>query len=244
MPGTLEPGQTVELTGGDARKIVTVLRKKSGDAVEIIDSAAQRFAATLSIDNRRVSALLGNVIAGAAESRLSVSVAQAVPKGQKMDFVIEKLTELGVREILPFFSERSSVDDVGAGKLERWRRLAQTAAQQCGRATLPAVEPPQTLEAIIARFAGYDRVLLAWELAETVPLRDRLPGLVAGAASVLIVIGPEGGFSSDEATAARAAGAELISLGSRILRTETAALVLTAILNYLDETGDRAAPVV
>lgn len=234
MPGRFAPGESLELTGGDARKIVTVLRKKTGDTVEIIDSAAQRFAATLQIDNRRVTAVLGETIAGASGGRLKISVAQAVPKGQKMDFVIEKLTELGIAELLPFYSERSVVEDIGAGKLERWRRLAQSAAQQCGRDTLPAIHQPQPFADVVARFPDYDTVLFPWELAESGPLRERLPGLVEHSGSVLMLIGPEGGFSSDEAAAAQAAGAKLISLGSRILRTETAALVLASILNYLD----------
>jgi 16S rRNA (uracil1498-N3)-methyltransferase len=234
VPGRFAPGESLELTGGDARKIITVLRKKTGDAVEIIDSAAQRFAATLEIDNRRVTAMLGEAIAGVSNGRLKLCVAQAVPKGQKMDFVIEKLTELGVAEILPFYSERSVVEDTGVAKLERWRRLAQSAAQQCGRDTLPVIRDPQRFADIVARFPDYDTVLFPWELAESGPLRERLPALVEHSGPVLMLIGPEGGFSSDEAAAAQAAGAHLISLGSRILRTETAALVLASILNYLD----------
>ena len=229
----MSAGATIEITGADARKIVTVLRKKTGDRIQVIDSAAQHFAATLEIDNRVVRASLGEPVVAAHPERFALTVAQAVPKGQKMDFVIEKLTELGVAEIVPVYSERTVVEDVGAGKLERWRRLAQTAAQQCGRDSIPAVRDPQQLSQIVACFAQFDLVLFPWELAGGGNLRDTLPGLVAGARSILVVIGPEGGFSSDEADAARAAGAHLVSLGPRILRTETAALVVAAILNYL-----------
>lgn len=211
-----------------------MLRKATGDAIEVIDSAAQRFNATLQITNRRVHARLDELVLDSRpKPRWSVTVAQGVPKGQKMDFAIEKLTELGVNEIISVYSERTVVEDLGASKLERWRRLATTAAQQCGRDAIPAVSAPRNLADVIASFGSYDVVLFPWELAQREPLRERLPQLISDARSILVVIGPEGGFSSEEAAQAADAGAHLISLGARILRTETAGLVILALLNYL-----------
>ena len=149
-----------------------------------------------------------------------------------MDFVVEKLTELGVAQIIPLRSERT-IADAGPGKIERWRRLAKTAAQQSGRTTVPQIAQPQNFAELIASFPAYDRILLPWESAEPALLRDRLPRLLEGTRRVLIVIGPEGGFSGSEADAAADAGAELLSLGRRILRTETAAMVVMSIINYL-----------
>ena len=207
---------------------------KTGERIEIIDSSAQRFSATLTLANHRVTAHLDEVVPDVPDAdRWQVSIAQALPKGQKMDFVVEKLTELGVREIFPLYSERTVIEDIGPGKLERWRRLAKSASEQCGRATIPVLHDAQPLGAFVESFAKFDVVLFAWELAGTPPLRERLPGLLDGAATILVIVGPEGGFSNDEATRARDCGAHLVSLGRRILRTETAALVVTAILNYL-----------
>lgn len=229
-------GADVTLAEEDARKIVTVLRMRSGDRVTLIDSASQQFEAILRIDGNTVRAELGQCRAAArSESRTMVSVAQAVPKGQKMDFVVEKLTELGVASIFPIYTERTIVNELGSNKLERWRRLAKTAAQQCGRAEVPRIYEPLTFRELPERFSGFDAVLLAWESARPIPLAALLPRLVARARRVLVVIGPEGGFSHAEAEAAQRAGAQLISLGERILRTETAGIVALVLIDFVTQ---------
>ncbi|HUA07895.1 MAG TPA: 16S rRNA (uracil(1498)-N(3))-methyltransferase [Candidatus Acidoferrales bacterium] len=225
-------GERVAIDGSDAHKIVNVLRLRSGDEIEIVDSAGSLFTATLESDGAAVHAVLRELRAALAPARLAIDVAQGIPKGQKMDFVVEKLGELGVRALLPLESERSVARGVGSAKLERWRRLARAASQQSGRGDVLAVQEPTTLQRLSASFGEYDVVLLPWEVAAPRPLRERLPALAAGARRVLVIVGPEGGFSHAEAEAARAAGAHLISLGPRILRTETAALAVVAILSY------------
>jgi 16S rRNA (uracil1498-N3)-methyltransferase len=233
VEGNYALGETLDLSGGDAHKIVDVLRKRSGDSIEIVDSSAQRFAATLQIEGRNVRARLLESYAPAEKQALEITVAQALPKGQKMDFVVEKVTELGVAAIIPLYSERTIVSDAGNAKLDRWRRLAKTAAAQCGRDRIPEIAEPQKLETLLESFSAYDTVLFPWELAAQGPLRDVLPGLLGNSRRVLVIIGPEGGFSHAEAEAAQRAGAQLITLGPRILRTETAALVTVAVLNYV-----------
>lgn len=212
-----------------------MLRARDGDKIEVIDSAAQRFSARLQLGGKSVTAQLLNVLEEARTDLPEITVAQGMPKGQKMDFVVEKLTELGVSSILPLRSERTIVSEVGANKIERWRRLAKTAAQQCGRAVIPQIGDPVSLSELLATAADYDLVLLPWELAQAVPLRERLPALLQAARRILLIVGPEGGFSHAEAAAAQAAGAHCISLGTRILRTETAALVAVAIVAYVSE---------
>ncbi|HTA39185.1 MAG TPA: RsmE family RNA methyltransferase, partial [Candidatus Acidoferrales bacterium] len=133
---------------------------------------------------------------------------------------------------LPFYSQRSVVQDLGDGKLERWRRLAKSAAAQCDRRDVPDVHAPMTFEALLARCAEYDVVLMPWERAEAGPLREVLPAWLAAAHTALVIVGPEGGFSAEEAELGRAAGARLVSLGERILRSETAGLAMLAILDY------------
>ncbi len=222
----------MELAGADARKLLVVLRAKDGDRVEICDSSGSSFSATLAIDGSRVRARLGDAHEPPAPRAIELVLAQALPKGQKMDFAIEKATELGIACIIPFTSERSVAGAARAGKLERWRRLAHTAAQQCGRRDVPAVEDPVEWDVLTERFRSYDLALVPWELAEPIPLRERLPALLRGARSVLIAIGPEGGLSHAEVQRAADAGGRLVSLGSRILRTETAGLVACSAVLY------------
>ncbi|MDE2481208.1 MAG: 16S rRNA (uracil(1498)-N(3))-methyltransferase [bacterium] len=225
-------GDLVPIVGSDAHKIVHVLRLRDGDSIELVDSSAHAFDAKLEIAGERVGARLERVREAAPRDGVVVDVAQGVPKGQKMDFVVEKLTELGVAEILPLVSERTVVRDVGDAKLERWRRLARGAAQQSGRSDIPAVAEPIAFDELLARMGSYDLVLLPWEVAEPENLRERLARLLAEASRVLVVIGPEGGFSHAEAERAQAAGAQLVSLGSRILRSETAGLVTLVLVRH------------
>ena len=225
-------GDLVRLPGDDARKLLVVLRAQDGDALELVDSGGRLFAASLVIDGTFVNASLRAELAAPARTSLAITLAQGIPKGQKMDFVVEKATELGLSAIVPFVAARTVGDGERSGKLERWRRLARSAAQQCGRTDVPSVAAPLAYAELVATFSDYDAVFVPWELAEAIPLRERLPELVARARRALVVIGPEGGFSGDEALAAAGAGAHLISLGSRILRTETAGLVAASALLF------------
>jgi 16S rRNA (uracil1498-N3)-methyltransferase len=225
-------GEVVAVHGSDAHKIVNVLRLRDGDVIEVVDSVGSIFSATLETKDGALHARLGEAHAPAVTARVAIDVAQGIPKGQKMDFVVEKLSELGVRTLIPLQSERTIVQDLGAAKLERWRRLSRSSAQQSGRADLLAVTDPMAFAQLCLRFSEYDAVLFPWEVAEPQPLRKRLPQLIGGVERILVVVGPEGGFSHEEAESAQAAGAHLLSLGSRILRTETAALAVVAVLDY------------
>ncbi len=210
-----------------------VLRRTTGDRIEIVDAGGVAFAATLEIADRTVHATLEVAApAAATETASRIVLAQAIPKGQKMDFIVEKATELGVSSIVPLRSLRVIGERTGAQKHERWQRLATSAAAQSGRARIPAIEAETGWDGLLATFPTYGRVFVPWEEAPAVALRTHFEpdGGVAG--SVLIVIGPEGGFAAGEIERARAAGAEPVSLGPRILRTETAALVVLAALLY------------
>lgn len=202
--------------------------------MQIIDSAGTAFAATLTVDNRSVIAELNETIdRGPVESTLAITIAQGIPKGQKMDLIIEKCTELGAAAFIPVRSYRVVGERTGEHKIERWQRIAKSAAQQSGRTTIPNVADIKSWSQLLASFANYDRVYLPWELAEPAELRTWLPGELAGAHRVLFIIGPEGGITADEVALARTAGATPISLGRRILRTETAALAILSVLAYV-----------
>lgn len=235
VEGAREVGGIVEITGADAHKIEHVLRLAQGDRIVVIDSTARTFAAAISGLGRIVRASLVEEILDdrVRPSALRIDVAQAVPKGQRMDFVIEKGTELGVETFAPFFCERSIGRAVGAEKLARWRRISRVAAQQSGRKNVPAILDPVAFQTIAARFGEYDVVLFAWELAEPAPLHRRLAEVLPAAGRVLVVVGPEGGFTHAEAELAGGVGATMLWLGSRVLRTDTAALVLLAVIGAL-----------
>jgi 16S rRNA (uracil1498-N3)-methyltransferase len=235
VEGRKEVGVSVDIEGGDAHKIAHVLRLGRGERIEVIDSAARTFVASIDDVGPRIRATLVEAVAGsrAGPPALRVEVAQAVPKGRRMDIVVEKCTELGASGFLPFYCERTIGRDVGAEKLARWRRLARSAAQQCGRPDVPPVREPTDFDALLARFGEYAAVLFAWETAEPAPLHERLQRFVPASGSALVVVGPEGGFTHDEAENARHRGAALLSLGPRILRTDTAAIVLLAVIGAL-----------
>ncbi|TAM57712.1 16S rRNA (uracil(1498)-N(3))-methyltransferase [bacterium] len=235
VEGTFDVGDRVELEGGDARKLAGVLRAVPGDRVDILDGHSRRFAGLVrEVGRDRVSVELAAALTEPPrEAGLAITLAQGIPKGQKMDFVVEKAVELGVRTIVPLVSERTIARPQGAdGKVERWRRLAKSAALQCGRERVPEVRTPLDLAGVLQLGAAHDAVVMPWELAEQRPLRERLADFGA-AGSILVIVGPEGGLSQHEAERARLAGAHLISLGPRILRTETVALVLIAALYAL-----------
>jgi 16S rRNA (uracil1498-N3)-methyltransferase len=226
-------GDEIAIDGSDAHKIVHVLRLRDGDDVEVVDSSGQTFSASIAVDKTNVRVRIDALLAATPQERVAIDLAQAVPKSQKMDFIIEKASELGVRAIFPLVSERTTAREIGQPKHERWQRLARSAAAQCGRSHVARIDPLLGFDDLLKRFPEYGVVLFAWELAPRVALREILPALLDGVRSLLLVIGPEGGFSHDEAARAAAAGARAVWLGRRILRTETAGLAMLSIVEYL-----------
>jgi 16S rRNA (uracil1498-N3)-methyltransferase len=226
-------GESIALASDDARKIATVLRGKTGDRVQIVDSGGSAFSASIDVTGSAVTVVLDETLErGARESGVRLTIAQGIPKGSKMDLIVEKAVELGAAAIVPLRSDRVVGERTGDHKHERWQRIAKTAAQQCGRTVVPDVLPIVTWNELIATFSDYDRVYLPWESADVRPLRDTFEADAHAIASALVIIGPEGGFSSNEVERAIAAGATAVSLGTRILRTETVALVVLAAFAY------------
>ncbi|CAM4265824.1 16S rRNA (uracil(1498)-N(3))-methyltransferase [Paenibacillus tarimensis] len=238
----------VTLAGDDARHIVRVMRMKEGDEVIVSDGAGREALAVLRrLSPELVEAEVAEFRPVTGEPAWSVTIAQSLPKGDKMELVIQKGTEIGAASFLPFESERMIVqyDAKKEGKrLERWRKIAKEAAEQAHRSMIPDVEPVCSWKQLTARMSGYDAVLFCYERAGGSAssglrglLRD-LASLDAARPRLLIVVGPEGGFTEREAEEAEAAGARLVGLGPRILRTETAAMVaLTCIMYESGEMG-------
>jgi 16S rRNA (uracil1498-N3)-methyltransferase len=233
-------GETLTLRGSEARHITKVLRMGPGDRLILMDQEGMRFQAVIvSAGPKGVSVILEKALGQPPASPVEIILCQALLKAQGMDYVIQKTSELGVDAILPFSSERTVVapgKDHGANKLRRWQQIAQSAAKQADRARPAEVGPLFTLADLVVRWRNEDGLkIILWEGEESRDLKALLRSRDT-AERVVGVIGPEGGFSPREIPTASEAGFLSASLGARVLRSETAAVIFVAIIQY--EWGD------
>lgn len=249
----VEPAQfgerEVTITGEDARHIGRVMRSKPGDKLIVSDGDSREVLAEITmIEPQEVTAAIIETLAASGEPWLQVTVAQSLPKGDKLETVIQKCTEIGAAAFLPFLSERTVVQydrKKEEKRLSRWRKIAKEAAEQAHRSKIPALELPVKWDELLAAFSAYDLVCLCYEQEHGRQLRDILKPFADKLDSerirtykVAVVVGPEGGFTEEEVREAEAAGAVSIGLGRRILRTETAAMAaLTCIMYESGEMG-------
>ena len=227
----LSPGAHVDLPEPVARHAVRVLRLPPGAAIVLFDGRGGEYAATIErIERDRVVAAIGGWSDVERESALAMTLVQAIQAGDKMDYTIQKAVELGVRHIVPVDSRRSVVRLAGdrAGKrVAHWQGVAASACEQCGRNQVPLVAPLERLENWLARPApGVLRLMLAPGAAVAL---TALPACL----EVQLLVGAEGGLDPLEVMAAAQAGFQAVSLGPRILRTETAGLAAMAALQTL-----------
>jgi 16S rRNA (uracil1498-N3)-methyltransferase len=225
------------------------MRAKPGDSFIACDGLGRDVLATINaVDKGFVQARIVEELAANAEMAWKITVAQSLPKGDKLEIVIQKGTEAGAAAFLPFLSTRTVVqydDRKEAKRLERWRKIAKEAAEQSHRSIIPDILPVSSWKLLLQQVKAYDLVLLCYEdegrsgtgLRDiAADFRKSCEKLGASSPSVLVIVGPEGGFSPQEAEAAKTAGARIVGLGRRILRTETAALFALACLAY--ESGE------
>ena len=208
----------VRLDGAQSHRLRSVLRLRPGDGLAVFDGGGGEWEATVvAVAGDGVTLRIGAALDPLAEPPVAVTLLCAFPRGQRGDWIVEKATELGAAAITPLASDRS-VMQPGEGRVERWRRIAIEAAEQCGRASLPAFgeEPPSGALSLIADPAAAQTVAEA--LASVSPAPD----------AVAIYIGPEGGWTAEERERLIAAGALPVNLGPRRLRVETAAVVTLA----------------
>ena len=209
-----------------------VLRLAEGDPLVLFNGDGSDYAATIvAVGKREVVVAIGDVRALDNESSLALTLAQGVARGEKMDLIVQKATELGVVRIVPLLTERSEVklDAARAEKrLQHWRAVAASACEQSGRARLPEIEAAQPLQAWLASLADDGRERLA-----LLPEGDRRAQSLRLGHGALLVVGPEGGLGERDTAALSAAGFAGLRLGPRILRTETAGLAALAALQAL-----------
>jgi 16S rRNA (uracil1498-N3)-methyltransferase len=211
----LEAGDTLRLPEEEAHHVLKVLRGRAGDAIEVVDADRRLFLAELR--GGREAAILEALEAPDVEGE--VSLYQAVPKGGRMDLVVEKATEVGVTRIVPLVTQRGIVEP-GSGKVERWRRVAEAAARQSLRMGVPEVLEPVSFAEAARQAEGYGILL------HNAPGLESLEDLVNP--SVGLFVGPEGGWSEEEMRLAKEAGLAFAQLGPYRLRSETAGVVAVA----------------
>ena len=223
------------LTGDEARHASQVLRLKSGDVVTVFDGIGRRASAEIRrISRDQVPLELGEILQS-RPPRPAITLAQAIPKGKNMDLIVQKSVELGIAAIQPLVT-RFTVVQPGDGKSEKWRRTALEACKQCGQDTLPEIAEPLAFDRWIEKQANAPGLKIIASLAPgAISLREILKTCPLTTRAMLLV-GPEGDFSPTETSAALEAGFIPISLGTIILRVETATFFGLSALRY--EFGD------
>ncbi len=229
------------IEGVDARHISKVLRMQPKDRLQIVsDDGVSAVAEITAIASERVSVRCLEKLAESHEPRVRLVLAQGLAKGEKMDFIIQKAVEMGAYSVIPVAMEHSVVRLDGAKvakKVERWQKIAESAAKQSKRDIIPQVQQVQSMAEMLANYDCTTKII-AYECEDRLSLKAALKAAEAagGIKDLLLIIGPEGGISEGELELARQAGAVPVSLGRRILRAETAGLVAISAIFY--ETGD------
>lgn len=236
---------SVRLAADEARHLRDVLRLQRGDEIYIFDGEGKEFHCSIEDVGREFVQLdiLAEVQAARPESSLELTLAVALLKGEKFDLVVQKATELGVTHILPIVTERADVrlrDEGDANKrVARWQRIAMEAAKQSGRARVPDVAAPRTLQSLLERVSVENGSSLTATLNVMFSERDgqRLTEAITkqeiGGRQITALVGSEGGWTDEEIARARQAGWEIVTLGGRTLRAETAAIAVVALLQNL-----------
>lgn len=219
----------LKIVGEDVSHISKVLRMSPGDGIIVCDGEGNDYDAVItSVSKTEVVAEITGKYVCDAEPSVDVTLYQALPKQGKMEYIIQKNTELGVGKIVPVYTKRCVVKP--SDKTERWNKIAESAAKQCGRGIIPQVMPVISFDEAIKQMQEYDLALMPYECEEKNGLKSILNSCEYK--NISIFIGPEGGFDLKEVETAISAGVKTVTLGKRILRTETAASAVLPIIMY------------
>ena len=235
-----ENDKRVIITGTDVNHIKNVLRMKVGEELAVSNGQDGREyrCGILSLEENAVECELRFVKEDAVELPVKVTLFQGLPKADKMELIIQKAVELGVAEIVPVATKRCVVkldEKKAASKIARWQGIAEAAAKQSKRGIIPQVLPVRSFKEALTQASEMDVRLIPYELASGMEHTREILGGICPGQSVAVFIGPEGGFEESEIALAEEKGVEAITLGKRILRTETAGMTVLAWLGYLLE---------
>ena len=226
----------IYIEGSDVNHVKNVLRMKIGEALEICDGNNKKYLCEIEeMTSEFVRALIKEELGADTELPSKLYLFQGLPKADKKELIVQKAVELGVYEIIPVATKRAVVkldDKTASKKVERWNSIAEGGAKQSGRSFIPEVTSVMSYKEALAYASKLDVVLIPYELAEGMAETKQIISAIEAGQSVGIFIGPEGGFETSEVESAIAIGAKAITLGKRILRTETAGLTTLSILMY------------
>ncbi len=229
-------GNKIIIEGSDVNHITKVLRMKIGEELMVCDGTGLDYFCTIAkLDSDAVFCDVCNKWESYSELPVKVTLFQGLPKADKMELIIQKTVELGVCEIVPVAMQRSiaKLDDKKAGrKIERWQSISESAAKQAGRGIIPKVTEPMNFAEALEYAKEMDSIIVPYENAKGISYTKEVIREAKACARLAIFIGPEGGFADSEIERAKEAGAKLVTLGNRILRTETAGMATLAILMY------------
>lgn len=224
---------SVSIKGPEARHIKDVLRLKAGDQLLLFDGSGFEFTGKITgIGKELVSVAVAEAIEGKTESPVEIILGQGIPKSDKMDMIVQKSTELGVSRIVPIFTERVVPKSFGANKIERWQRIAVEACKQSGRVKVPVICEPVSIDQFVKDVDQSSLRLIPWEGEKERSLKKALPVTLENS-KITFIVGPEGGLTGTEIEVAEKGGFIPVSLGRRILRTETVPLALLSIVQHL-----------
>lgn len=219
----------------DVVRHLRAFRLKRGDEFQVVDTRGTRYLVRLDrLEGKEAEAEIVREITGRRGSPLEILLAQGIPKGKKMDLILQKATELGVTRVIPVITERTIVmlsERDAVAKRGRWQKIVKEAAQQANRWDIPEISVPVLYADFFDLLEHQDISIILWEEEERQGLKDLLRGL-SDIKKVAILIGPEGGFSKDEVELAKVRGFIPLSLGNRILRTETTGIAIISIIQY------------
>ena len=231
--------QHVRLSAEQAHQVCHVLRLQAGDGIVVLDNAGNEYDVRLTtVTKKEATGQITRKRPASGEPTVQITLFQSLLSREKFEWVLQKGTEVGVARFVPVQTERSiaRARQIDARKLTRWRRILTEAAEQSHRGRIPEIEEAITWKEMVSQLGNFDRSLIAATSGETRTLRESLERGDKAPSSIAVLIGPEGGFSDDEVQQACDSGAVPVGLGPRILRTETAAiLVPTLILHELGE---------
>lgn len=226
---------TAYIEGSDFNYLKNVLRLKLGDEIVVLDSKSKEYSAKIiSIDKESLMAELVAERHPKSEPRVKVTIAHGIPKNPKMDLVVQKATELGVLRIIPLKTERSIVKidpEKEEGRVNRWQKIAKEAAEQSGRLIIPFVEEIMDFKDLFIIKSEFDLCIMLWEMEKERTIKKVLQDH-RDLNHLLVLIGPEGGFSHEEAELARKEGFLTTTIGNRIVRTETASISVLSMIHY------------
>jgi 16S rRNA (uracil1498-N3)-methyltransferase len=232
VPGPLAAGTRQTIEGDAASHIVRVLRLEPGDPLTVFDGAGDEYAARIEVIRKgAVIVEVQDRSASGRESGLSLTLAQGVSRGERMDWVVQKATELGVSRIIPVLTERTVVKLDGRHaerRLQHWQGIAVAACEQSGRTRIPDIAAPVALQAVLSRSQSEQATRLLLSPTGSLRIEDLRPP----EQGLLVLIGPEGGLAEAEQRAALGAGFQAVRLGPRVLRTETAAVAAITLLQH------------